>query len=52
MTLAFPRTFEQVLVYGQEVVMVWRGIEEDVSVMKQAFRLGASLCEAASKSVH
>ena len=48
--LAFPRQFEQVLVYGQEVVMVWRGIEDDVPVMKQAFRLAASLCEAASSS--
>lgn len=50
MTLAFPRQFEQVLVYGQEVVMVWRGIEDDVAVMKQAFRLAASLCEAAGSS--
>jgi hypothetical protein len=52
MTLAFPRRFEQVLVYGQEVVMVWRGIEDDVSVMRQAFRLAASLCKAASSSSH
>jgi hypothetical protein len=50
MTLAFPRQLEQVLVYGQEVVLVWRQIEDDVGVMKQAFRLAASLCEAASSS--
>lgn len=50
MTLAFPRQLDQVLVYGQEVVLVWRGIEDDVSVVKQAFRLAASLCEAASRS--
>ncbi len=47
---AFPHTFEQVLVYGQDVVMVWREIEADASVMKQAFQLGASLCQAARKS--
>jgi len=52
MTLAFPRSLDQVMVYGQDVVLMWKGIEEDASVMKQAIRLGASLYEAASKSVH
>jgi hypothetical protein len=51
MVLASPMIFEQVLVYGQDVVLVWRGIEADATVMKQALRLGAALCEAARRSV-
>jgi hypothetical protein len=51
MTLAFPRNFNLVMVYGQDVVLLWEGIEEDVSMMKQAFRLAALLCETASKVI-
>ena len=52
MMLAFPRSFNMAMVYGQDVVLSWEGIEEDVSVMKQAFRLAALLCENASTPVH
>jgi hypothetical protein len=47
--LALGRTLTQVLVYRDEVILEWRGIEEDPNLMGQAFRLGGLLCEAANR---
>jgi hypothetical protein len=52
MIIAFPYKFEQIMLYGQEIVMIWKGIEEDVNVVKQVFRLGASLSNVAVKVFH
>jgi hypothetical protein len=46
-TLAFPRKLDQVMVYGRDIVLVWKDIESDASVVKTAVQLGASLCDLA-----
>jgi len=43
--LAFPRFLEQVMIYDQNIVLIWKGIEEDTAIVDQAFQLAASLYE-------
>lgn len=49
--LTFPTGFEQILVNGEDVVMIWTGIEEDVRVVKRAFELARALYNIARESI-
>jgi hypothetical protein len=47
--LALGRTLTQVLLCRDEVILEWKGIEDDPNAMGQAFRLAGLLCEAANR---
>jgi hypothetical protein len=45
---AIPRVFDQLILYGDDVVTMWPGVEEDVEVVKQAIRLASLLGQSAT----
>jgi hypothetical protein len=45
---AFPRVFDQLILYGNDVVTMWPGVEEDPDVVKQAIRLASLVGNSAT----